>query len=965
MRKENENLSESERRRRKNYKRNRNKWIIIQTAAAALFVLLASIFFITYLRIADTYEIPYAENGNINYEVELLPNDSYDEDSIGEGYSYVTALIDNIVADFSYTASADSESAKYEYAYSVVATVEVIDNSTGKQLLVKPFVLKSAESAEAVAGTRVAINEKVDIDFQKYNDIAKSFVTTWGIGNVTSRLTVQMTTDVTITEEALDCRGSTRYVSEMVMPLTQKTVNIEIRKTAPGAAKLLVSENASSAKNGFLTASLSSGGVALLIIALLIVFIFITRNHDINYSIKVKRILNAYRSYIQIISNEFDTEGYQLLCVDSFTDMLSIRDTLQSPILMNENEDETRTVFIIPTATRMLYLYEIKVDNYDEIYGGAGEDGTPDGGEPFEKAAPVVISLDYDGEADTAHEQPDVEVAEAAPVLEKYVEPQISIEIIEEPEDVPAEEIAEEPAEVIVEEPAEVIAEEPAEVIVEEPAEAIAEEPAEAIVEEPAEAIAEEPAEEIVEEPAEEIVEEPAEEIVEEPVEEIVEEPVEATVEEPVEAIAEEPIKEPVEEPVETTAETAPDTTVVALRYRTSFTSRLIQAADNVKERYSLIKNYLLSFEGMKAKTSLNFETYKKGGTNCARLDVKGTYVHLYLALDPDDYDAEKYRFRSVKDRVKVANTPMLIKIKSDLTVRLARELIDECMKKLGIPQGDVGNVNYCPPYETTEELIRRDLIKVLLPAGTKLPAGAHTERLDVSQLLRDARAEADTDGQPTESYADEARETAEEAKQLAEVAEETLKETQHTAEVVREMVEAVGEDATPEPEIEEAIPEPLTVEEVTEPVAEEPIPEPVNTTEDYDVKILTDDVSKDDLNEAIVAPTPILEEISYVEPVPEEAETEPETGVEVIGVVWPERKSKNKVYKYDPNGETLSEGDVVLVPTRDIARQKDVIRKAAVARGNYKLESEKLTHPLKKIIGVVRRKIESALSAD
>ena len=891
MRKENEDLSESERRRRKNYKRNRNKWIIIQTAAAALFVLLASIFFITYLRIADTYEIPYAENGNINYEVELLPNDSYDEDSIGEGYSYVTALIDNIVADFSYTASADSESAKYEYAYSVVATVEVIDNSTGKQLLVKPFVLKSAESAEAVAGTRVAINEKVDIDFQKYNDIAKSFVTTWGIGNVTSRLTVQMTTDVTITEEALDCRGSTRYVSEMVMPLTQKTVNIEIRKTAPGAAKLLVSENASSAKNGFLTASLSSGGVALLIIALLIVFIFITRNHDINYSIKVKRILNAYRSYIQIISNEFDTEGYQLLCVDSFTDMLSIRDTLQSPILMNENEDETRTVFIIPTATRMLYLYEIKVDNYDEIYGGAGEDGTPDGGEPFEKAAPVVISLDYDGEADTAHEQPDVEVAEAAPVLEKYAEPQISIEIIEEPEDVPAE--------------------------------VIAEEPVEEIAEEPVEAIAEEPVEEIVEEPAEEIVEEP------------------------VEAIAEEPIKEPAEEPVETTAETAPDATVIALRYRTSFTSRLIQAADNVKERYSLIKNYLLSFEGMKAKTSLNFETYKKGGTNCARLDVKGTYVHLYLALDPDDYDAEKYRFRSVKDRVKVANTPMLIKIKSDLTVRLARELIDECMKKLGIPQGDVGNVNYCPPYETTEELIRRDLIKVLLPAGTKLPAGAHTERLDVSQLLRDARAEADTDGQPTESYADEARETAEEAKQLAEVAEETLKETQHTAEVVREMVEAVGEDATPEPEIEEAI------------------PEPVNTTEDYDVKILTDDVSKDDLNEAIVAPTPILEEISYVEPVPEEAETEPETGVEVIGVVWPERKSKNKVYKYDPNGETLSEGDVVLVPTRDIARQKDVIRKAAVARGNYKLESEKLTHPLKKIIGVVRRKIESALSAD
>ena len=50
-------------------------------------------------------------------------------------------------------------------------------------------------------------------------------------------------------------------------------------------------------------------------------------------------------------------------------EMLGIRDTIQSPILMTENRDETMTRFLIPTNTDILYVHEIKVDNYDEIYG--------------------------------------------------------------------------------------------------------------------------------------------------------------------------------------------------------------------------------------------------------------------------------------------------------------------------------------------------------------------------------------------------------------------------------------------------------------------------------------------------------------------------------------------------------------------------------------------------------------------
>jgi hypothetical protein len=64
----------------------------------------------------------------------------------------------------------------------------------------------------------------------------------------------------------------------------------------------------------------------------------------------------------------FDETGYQRVNIKTFNEVLNIRDTLQTPILMFENKDKTLTTFIIPTDSKLLYVFEIKVDNYEEIY---------------------------------------------------------------------------------------------------------------------------------------------------------------------------------------------------------------------------------------------------------------------------------------------------------------------------------------------------------------------------------------------------------------------------------------------------------------------------------------------------------------------------------------------------------------------------------------------------------------------
>jgi hypothetical protein len=160
------------------------------------------------------------------------------------------------------------------------------------------------------------------------------------------------------------------------IPLTNKTVNINMTSSITESESKILANERDLNQNAFKGVAITTGGLDVILLVIFIFFVYLTRNEDINYSIKVSKIVNAYKSYIQKLINGFDENGYQILMLDTFTDMLTIRDTIQSPILMYENEDQTMTRFFIPTNTKMLYVYEIKVENYDEIYARIIDDDT-------------------------------------------------------------------------------------------------------------------------------------------------------------------------------------------------------------------------------------------------------------------------------------------------------------------------------------------------------------------------------------------------------------------------------------------------------------------------------------------------------------------------------------------------------------------------------------------------------------
>ncbi len=81
----------------------------------------------------------------------------------------------------------------------------------------------------------------------------------------------------------------------------------------------------------------------------------------------------------------------------------------------------------------------------------------------------------------------------------------------------------------------------------------------------------------------------------------------------------------------------------IDITLRRSFMARYIQSEENIQNYYNTIKNLLLSYKGVKARTSWKAESFKHGRTHVAKIDIKGKKLYLYLALNPNEFADSKY----------------------------------------------------------------------------------------------------------------------------------------------------------------------------------------------------------------------------------------------------------------------------------------------------------------------------------
>ena len=124
-------MSESEKAQRAAYQERRKKIIYIFLAAVLALSVLTGTMTAIFLHLnAETY-VYFREEGSALYHAYLKDNEYYQEEYLNGDHAYVSSLINQMDAAFTYPLEMDVEDVTYRYQYRVDAQLEVLDKESG------------------------------------------------------------------------------------------------------------------------------------------------------------------------------------------------------------------------------------------------------------------------------------------------------------------------------------------------------------------------------------------------------------------------------------------------------------------------------------------------------------------------------------------------------------------------------------------------------------------------------------------------------------------------------------------------------------------------------------------------------------------------------------------------------------------------------------------------------------------
>lgn len=345
------------------YETKRRNTIISYICIITLLIILTFSFILIFINKNKTKYVSYNESSKVDYKVYLKNNDFFDYNYLPSNNQYITSLIDYITASFNYDLTLEEKEVLYKYSYEIEANLIIKEQTSNKVLYSEKEILKDKVNVNESKGN-ISINENVKIDFNKFNKKATKFISLYGLDNTISTLDIKMYIDVSGNCEDFSKNTEDEGVITLSIPLTKKTINIDtMNNFVNNDTKILLCKEDNIFNTIYIVLSVITSIILIIMSIKLYKYINKTKTKLSVYKKELKKILNNYGTYIQKINNSFSLRGYQVLKVAEFNDLLEIRDTIEQPILMVSNEDNLGTFFIIPSNTKLLYVYGLRVED--------------------------------------------------------------------------------------------------------------------------------------------------------------------------------------------------------------------------------------------------------------------------------------------------------------------------------------------------------------------------------------------------------------------------------------------------------------------------------------------------------------------------------------------------------------------------------------------------------------------------
>lgn len=127
---------------------------------------------------------------------------------------------------------------------------------------------------------------------------------------------------------------------------------------------------------------------------------------------------------------------------------------------------------------------------------------------------------------------------------------------------------------------------------------------------------------------------------------------------------------------------------------RIPFVTRMLSADDNMKKNYVILKNEIMSY-GVKNRVSNSGDTFRLHTKTYVKLTIAGKSLKLYFALNPKDYENTKFPIQDASHKGIYKEIPLVFKVKSELSVRRAKQLVADVMEKGGLEQGKIEDFDW------------------------------------------------------------------------------------------------------------------------------------------------------------------------------------------------------------------------------------------------------------------------------
>ena len=139
----------------------------------------------------------------------------------------------------------------------------------------------------------------------------------------------------------------------------------------------------------------------------------------------------------------------------------------------------------------------------------------------------------------------------------------------------------------------------------------------------------------------------------------------------------------PEEQPAE---EEAGETEEAKVRFK-PYLTRLLTADKELQDNYNEIKNEIM-FYGVKSRVYDTGELFYLNKKKYVMISIIGKMLKVYFALDPKNYKNSTIPVEDVS--AKAHDTPTMLRVRSPLSVRRCKQLVDDVMEDDGLEQ-DIG----------------------------------------------------------------------------------------------------------------------------------------------------------------------------------------------------------------------------------------------------------------------------------